>query len=130
MTHLSRHDLEDHASGWIAAWNRHDVEAVLEPFADDAVFVSPLAASVTGRATIEGRAALGAYWTAALGRVPDLRFRLVAALCDPQGQSLLVHYLSHAGGRTVRAAELMRFREGRQVYGEAFYGAVVDPVHP
>ncbi len=40
MTRLSRTDLETHARHWIAAWNAHDVETVLAPFAEDAVFIS------------------------------------------------------------------------------------------
>ncbi|RAH96095.1 hypothetical protein DLJ53_33235 [Acuticoccus sediminis] len=126
MTHLSRKHLEDHAAAWIYAWNRHDVGAVIAPFSDDATFVSPLAATLTGSATVEGRAALLAYWTTALARVPHLRFHLVSAVCDPAAQTVVVHYVSHAGGRTVRSPELMRFRGGRLIYGEAFHEAPAD----
>lgn len=125
-TDLSRHDMERHALAWIQAWNRHDVHAVIEAFAEDAVFVSPRARAVTGHASVSGRAALHAYWTRALAAVPDLRFELIGAVCDEGAQTVLVHYVSRAGGRTLRAAELMRFRQGRQVYGEAFYGAEVE----
>jgi len=125
MTFLSRHDLEQFASDWIDAWNRHDVDAVIEPFASDAVFVSPRAQSVTGSATVSGRADLYAYWKKALLAVPDLRFRFESVVCDEASQTLLVHYVSRAGGRTLRASELMRFRNRQQVYGEAFYGAEV-----
>jgi ketosteroid isomerase-like protein len=31
---------------WLAAWNAHDVEAVLAHFADDVLFSSPIAARV------------------------------------------------------------------------------------
>jgi ketosteroid isomerase-like protein len=31
---------------WVAAWNAHDVEAVLEHFHDDVVFTSPVAAKL------------------------------------------------------------------------------------
>lgn len=123
MKYLTRAELEHHVVAWIEAWNRHDVDAVLEPFADDAVFVSPRAESVTGNATVLGRTALQDYWNKALAAVPDLRFELESAVCDERAQAVLVHYVSHAGGRTLRACELMRFRDGRQVYGEAFYGA-------
>lgn len=125
MTRLSRKDLKQHASQWIDAWNRHDVQAVIEPFSEDAVFVSPRAALVTGHATVSGRQSLYEYWIKALAAVPDLHFRLVSAICDEAAQSVLVHYISDAGGRTLRASELMRFEGGRQVYGEAFYGAEV-----
>ena len=125
MKYLTRAELEHHAQAWIHAWNRHDLDAVIAPFADDAVFVSPRAESVTGNATVHGRAALQNYWAKALAAVPDLRFELESAVCDEPSQTLLVHYVSRAGGRTVRACELMRFRDGLQVYGEAFYGAAL-----
>lgn len=125
LTHLSRSDLARHVEAWIEAWNRHDVDAVIAPFSEHAVFVSPRAASVTGDAVVRGRRALRAYWTKALAAVPDLRFRLESLVCDEIAQTVLVHYVSRAGGRTVRAAELMRFDGGHQVYGEAFYGAEV-----
>jgi ketosteroid isomerase-like protein len=34
------------AEDWLAAWNRHDVDAVLAHFHDDVVFTSPVAARV------------------------------------------------------------------------------------
>lgn len=125
MTNLSRDDLRCHALAWIKAWNDHDVEAVIAPFSLDAIFVSPRAAIVTGKATVRGRQALRDYWTRALAAVPDLEFKLESAVCDEISQTVLVHYASQAGGRVVRACELMRFEGGRQVYGEAFYGVDV-----
>ncbi|MEI2387514.1 nuclear transport factor 2 family protein [Breoghania sp. JC706] len=126
MTLLTRADLEEHARTWIDAWNRHDVDAVIAPFASGAVFVSPRAAVVTGKATVRGREALHDYWKRALAAVPDLVFTFETAVCDEKSQTVVVHYVSHAGGKTLRACELMRFEDGRQVYGEAFYGADVS----
>lgn len=40
---------------WVAAWNCSDVEAILAHYADDVVFVSPLAATVTGGAEVHGK---------------------------------------------------------------------------
>ena len=126
MNFLSRKELENHATTWIEAWNRHDVDAVITPFSKSVVFVSPRAAIVTGDATVRGRDALYDYWTKALAAVPDLEFRLESIACDENAQTVLVHYVSHAGGKTLRACELMRFENGLQVYGEAFYGADVS----
>jgi steroid delta-isomerase len=128
MTDLSRYDLERHALAWIEAWNGHDINAVTEPFIDDAVFVSPRAKSVTGTATVSGGQALHAYWKAALIAVPDLKLQFESAVCDEATQTDLVHYVSRARGRALRACELMRFCNGRQVYGEAFYGAELEGV--
>jgi ketosteroid isomerase-like protein len=66
------------AEDWIEAWNRRDVDAVAAHFADDVEFCSPVAATVTGEPTgiVRGRAALQAYWSTAISRVPDLHFEL------------------------------------------------------
>ncbi|PKP81727.1 MAG: hypothetical protein CVT79_08160 [Alphaproteobacteria bacterium HGW-Alphaproteobacteria-18] len=120
-----RDALMAHAEGWIAAWNAHDVEAVLKVWAEDGVFTSPAAASLTGSAQVRGKSALRDYWGAALACVPDLRFELIGAFADEPSQVLIVHYVSYTAGRAVRAAEILVFEQGAQVRGEAFYGAVV-----
>ncbi len=60
---------------WVAAWNAHDVEAVLEHFHDDVVFTSPVAAKLLPdtHGVVRGKPALRHYWTVALTRIPDLR---------------------------------------------------------
>lgn len=120
---MTRQELQQFAEEWIANWNSHDLEAILHHFAEDALFISPRAQAVTGQARIEGRQALRQYWSSALAAVPDLRFTLESATCDEASQTLVVHYIARLGGRSLRACELMRFDQGRQIYGEAYYGA-------
>jgi ketosteroid isomerase-like protein len=61
---------------WVRNWNAHDVEALLEDFHDDVIFTSPVAAKLLPetRGVVSGKAALRKYWTAAIERIPDLRF--------------------------------------------------------
>ena len=99
------------------------MERVLAPFAEDAVFISPLAWQVTGEARIVGKSALRRYWSDALAHVPDLRVELTGTAINDVAQSVTVFYLSHAGGRVRRACEEMRFRDGVQFLGEAYYGS-------
>jgi len=120
---MTRQDLQLFAEQWIANWNRHDLEAILGHFAETAVFISPRAQAVTGQARIQGHEALRQYWTKALAAVLDLRFDLESTTCDEASQTLVVHYIARLGGRSLRACELMRFENGRQIYGEAYYGA-------
>jgi hypothetical protein len=68
------------AADWIAAWNRHDLDAILAHYADDVVFTSPFAVRLTGDGTVRGRDALRAYFATALTKFPDLQFRLRHAL--------------------------------------------------
>jgi hypothetical protein len=46
LTGMPTPDPKSYADAWVRAWNAHDVEAVLDHFADDVVFTSPVAARV------------------------------------------------------------------------------------
>jgi uncharacterized protein (TIGR02246 family) len=112
------------AREWVAAWNRHDAEAVLAHYADDAVFISPKAERVVGHGLVQGKAALRAYWQAALARIQKLEFTLEAASYSPRTQTLTVLYQASTDGQPpTRATEIMRFRGPHIVAGEALYGA-------
>jgi ketosteroid isomerase-like protein len=125
---MTRQRMLDHAAHWIDAWNRRDVDAVLRPFAEDACFVSPRAAGIVGTAVLEGKAAIGDYWRRALERIGSLEFRPGHVTCDVERREMVVFCEAVLGGATAtRACELMRFdAEGRQVAGEALYGAPID----
>ena len=118
---------ERFARDWVAAWNRADAEAVLAHCADDVVFVSPLAAKVTGKPEVRGKAALRAYWTKALASLSaPLQFSLESFVWDEQRRALLVLYVSTEQERTIRKCELMRFGVDGLIHrGEGFAGAVV-----
>ena len=114
------------ADAWVAAWNRRDVDAVLAHYAEDAQFVSPVARAVVGRPVLRGKQELGDYWRAGLARIATLEFRLDHAVWDERRRELVVVYEANLNGERKRACEIMRFdAAGRQVGGEALYGAVI-----
>src|SRR4051812_32794165 len=95
---MSTPDPLSFSAGWVAAWNAHDVEAVLAHFHEDVVFTSPTAARVVPESggVVRGKQALRAYWTAALRLVPDLHFTMERVYA---GVSVLViSYRNQAGG--------------------------------
>lgn len=118
------------AREWVAAWNRSDADAVLAHFAEDAIFVSPIAATVTGNPEVRGKAALRAYWTEALRSRPSpLQFLLESFVWDDKSRALLIVYISTESGRTVRKCELMHFGpDGLIRRGEGFAGAALASV--
>lgn len=112
------------ARDWVDAWNRRDAEAVLAHYAEDAVFTSPKAERIVGTARLVGKAALRAYWQAALAQIASIRFTLDAASWSPRAQTVTVLYQAELNGAApVRATEIMRFRDGLVSQGEALYGA-------
>jgi hypothetical protein len=123
-------EIDAFVSGWIDAWNRRDIEAALAHFSDDVTFTSPVAAAVTGNATVHGKDAIRAYWTAALQRMSALVFTLDRALWGPERRELAIVYERNADGKRSRVCEMLAFDEdGMVVRGEVMRGAeLTDPL--
>lgn len=116
-------DPSQFAAHWAAAWNAHDVEAVLEHFHDEAVFTSPFAHQLlpgTG-GVLRGKAAIRAYWSAGLTRIPDLRFHVEAVFTGVD--TLVIAYSNQKG---VRVSEVLRFSDDRVIEGHGTYPADAD----
>lgn len=92
------------ADAWIAAWNRHDLDAILHHYASDVEFTSPFVPTLSGdpSGTIHGRILLKAYFQKGLHAYPDLHFELIRILTGVD--SLLLYYHSVNG---LLAAEMM-----------------------
>lgn len=58
---MNRTEATEYARRWTEAWNKRDIDAVLEHFEEDVVFSSPRALQVVGMPTVHGKAALGDY---------------------------------------------------------------------
>jgi len=109
---------------WVGCWNARKLDAVLELFAEDAVFISPKAESFIGHPRVEGKAALRAYWTTALERIAQLEFSLDTVDWDASTSTAVVIYQANLAGKRSRAAERWVLdADGRIRYGEAYYGA-------
>lgn len=120
---MTREGCERFAAQWAEAWNRLDVEAVLEHFHEDIVFTSPTALAVVGSPMVHGKAALRAYWGAALARIGTLRFTVERILWDPVRRELAIVYTSVIDGGTRRVSENLTFDEGGKVFAaEVFHG--------
>ena len=99
------------AEEWIAAWNSHDLERILEHYEDDFSMSSPIIATLAGEPSgkLQGKAAVGAYWSKALQKVPDLRFELLTVLAGVD--SITVYYKGHRG----LSAEVLHLGAGGKV---------------
>lgn len=116
-------DARAFAADWAAAWNRRDVEHVLAHFHEEVVFTSPTALAVVGTATVRGKAALRAYWTAALERLASLHFTIDRTVWDAERRELAILYTSDTGAKRVRVSENLVFdAAGLVVAAEVFHG--------
>lgn len=93
------------ATAWLTAWNAHDLDAILDHYADPLEFTSPLVVERLGRAdgTIRAKVDLRAYFAMGLnpgGLNPggltagsNLKFDLIEVLSGVS--SLTIYYRNH-----------------------------------
>ena len=108
------------AENWIESWNRRDLDALLGHFSENFEFSSPLIHQVAGEPSgrLIGKAAVRAYWQAALSRLPNLRFELVQVFSGVDCITIL--YRGHRG----LSAEVLQFGADNLVLrGQALYMA-------
>ena len=109
---MTKTDVTDFAQEWIAAWNTHDLERILNHYAEDVELVSPFVAKLTGNSdsSVRGKAALRDYFARGLKAFPTLHFELVRIYSGVR--SCVLEYCSVSGLRT---AEMMEFDEQGKV---------------
>jgi ketosteroid isomerase-like protein len=118
---VDRETAEEFARGWYAAWNAHDLERILEHYADDVDMASPLVPALTGDAEgkIAGKEALRAYFEAGLAKYPELRFEPRALFVGVS--SLVLEYVSVDG--QLSAEVVFLDEEGKVARYAAHYAA-------
>ncbi|MGH9618025.1 MAG: nuclear transport factor 2 family protein [Acidobacteriaceae bacterium] len=102
------------AREWEAAWNRRDVEAVLQHFHEHAIFTSPIAKDIGFAADgiVRGKDAIRRYWTAGLAQNPEIHFQVRKVY---QGINTLVIVFSNRQG--IDRAEVLTFKNGLVIEG-------------
>jgi hypothetical protein len=103
---LTETEARQFAHRWVAAWNSHDLDAIMAHYGSDVVLTSPAAARIlndpTGR--VEGMEALRRYFERGLAAYPNLTFELVDVLRGLS--SLVVYYVNQNGTKTAEFMEL------------------------
>lgn len=96
-----------------AAFNRHDVDAVMAAMTDDCIFDSTRPAPDGER--IVGQAAVRAFWEAFFQRSPQARFETeeIVALNDHCVVRWVYHWVRDGRPGHVRGIDLFRVRDGR-----------------
>jgi len=102
---------------WVEAWNARDLERVLTLYDEAAVMTSDripmLGFDACG--TVRGKETLRAYWSKALGLIPNLHFTLIDLFVSPD--SVVVFYANERGKKI---CEYLRVNEaGLIVQGSA-----------
>ena len=111
----------EHARSWIDAWNRHDLDAILEHYADDLVFQASTVVRRFGRpdGVLRGKAELREHFRRGLAAAPSLRFELETVMLGPAGCAMV--YTRDNGNRVIEIVELTEDGRARNV--KVFYAA-------
>lgn len=111
------------AAEWCAAWNAHDLDRVLDHFHDDVVFTSPVAARLLPgtQGHVRGKAALRAYWSEGLRRIPDLRFTVEQVFAGVD--TIVIRYRNQKG---VAVSEVLNFDGDKVRSGHGAYPIDID----
>ena len=106
-----------------AGFDRHDLEAILEPFADDAVFESPRGPERWGT-RFEGKAAVREAFAGRFAGIPDVRYTDDDHFADgDRGASEWTLSGTTTDGTRidVRGCDLWMFRDGKVVKKDSFW---------
>ncbi len=111
------------AHRWFAAFNAHDLEALLALYADDAQHFSPKlkVRQPETNGLIRGKAALRAWWRDAFDRLPSLRYDVIKLTADEE--QVFMEYTRHVQGEEdLRVGEVLEIRDGTIVASRVYHG--------
>jgi ketosteroid isomerase-like protein len=106
-----------------AAFDRHDLDAILAHFADDAVFESPRGPDAWGQRFV-GRQAIREAFAGRFAGIPDVRYRDDAHFVDgDRGASEWTLSGTTTSGQRieVRGCDLWTLRDGKVVKKDSFW---------
>lgn len=97
---MTQDEIRQFAKDWVAAWNAHDLEAIIRHYDDGVELISPVAEQLLGipNGKVSGKAFLREYFQRGLKAFPDLHFDLKDVLAGVN--SLVLYYTNQKGTRT------------------------------
>ena len=111
------------AQRWFAAFNAHDLEALLALYSDDAEHFSPklkLRHPATG-GRVRGKNALRTWWREAFDRLPSLHYEVTALTADDR--QVFMEYIRHvAGEEDLSVGEMLVISDGMIVASRVYHG--------
>jgi hypothetical protein len=103
---MTESEAREFAAKWVAAWNSHELDAIMSHYDADVVLISPVAARILDNpsGTVERAAALRNYFKRGLELYPNLQFELLDVLWGVF--SIVLYYKNQKGTRTAEFMEL------------------------
>jgi len=103
---MTRDEASSLANDWVASWNGHDLDAIMEHYEDAVELTSPAAAQLFGSpdGKVVGKVKLRAYFQRGLEAYPELHFHLEDVLWGVN--SVVLYYINQKGTHTAEFMEL------------------------
>ena len=91
---------------WIDAWNHHDLDRIMQHYADNVEFMAQTVITRWAKADgkLKGKDELRRHFSKGLALAPDIHFTLEEILLAPNGYAVLYH--RENGNRVLDAVEL------------------------
>lgn len=103
---MTRDEAWNLAKHWVAAWNAHDLDSIMNHYEDAVELTSPVAVQLLGTSggKVIGKANLRAYFQRGLEVYPQLHFHLEDVLWGVS--SVVLYYTNQKGTHTGEFMEL------------------------
>jgi len=101
---MTKDEAWDLANDWVAAWNSHDLDAILTHYEDAVELTSPAAVQLLGTGKVVGKANLRAYFQRGLQAYPNLQFDLEDVFWGVS--SVVLSFTNQKGTHTAEFMEL------------------------
>lgn len=99
---------------WFEAFNKHNIEMLLDLYHDDAAHYSPKLKIHRPETNgyIQGKEALRVWWTDAFNRLPELHYEIINLTADEE--QVFMEYLRQTPGEDdLRVGEVLVIKEGK-----------------
>ena len=111
------------ATKWFAAFNAHDLDALLALYKDDAEHYSPKLKVHQHKTNgwVRGKKALRGWWQDAFDRLPELQYEVMGMITDEE--QVFMEYIRHVPGEDdLRVGEVLEIRDGMIVGSRVYHG--------
>jgi predicted ester cyclase len=119
---MTEDEAQSLAKHWIAAWNAHDLDAIMSHYDEAIELTSPVASRLlAGDGKVVSKPSLRAYFQRGLDAYPNLHFELKDVLLGLQ--SVVLYYTNQNGTHSAEFMELSPNGKVKRVV--AHYGAAL-----
>lgn len=110
------------AHEWFDAFNLHDIDLLLNLYAEDAVHYSPKLKihQPETNGLIKGKSALRNWWTDAFNRLPELHYQLIQLISNDE-QVFMEYIRKTPGEADLQVGEVLVIRDGKIVASRVYH---------